>query len=308
MHPPPRENLLKPRHRSESASVRQPSVSISVLLVTLGMVFTQTGASLAKGLFPMVGAEGATTLRLVLAALVLGVVFRPWRHRLSAGQWRAVLLYGVAMGAMNLFFYAALARVPLGIAVALEFTGPLAVALAGSRKPLDFVWIALALLGFVSLLPIGHMSGAIDPIGVVLALGAGACWAGYIIFGQRAGTGSGPHMAALGVATAAVIALPFGIVTAGTSLLDPAILPVALGVALLSSAIPYALDMVALPHIPARIFGILMSGQPAFAALSGFIILHEQLSSWQIAGIVCIVLASVGGTATIARKAPPPTV
>lgn len=270
------------------------------------MIFTQTGASLAKGLFPMVGAEGATTLRLVLAALVLIAVFQPWRHRLSADQWRSVLLYGAAMGSMNLFFYAALERVPLGIAVALEFTGPLAVALAGSRKPLDFVWIALALLGFVSLLPIGHMAGAIDPIGALLALGAGACWAGYIIFGQRAGTGSGPHMAALGVATAAVIALPFGIATAGTTLLDPAILPIALGVALLSSAIPYALDMVALPQIPARIFGILMSGQPAFAALSGFIILHEQLGLWQVGGIVCIVLASIGGTATIARKTPPP--
>lgn len=286
--------------------MRQQSVPISVLLVTLGMVFTQTGASFAKGLFPLVGPQGATSLRLVLAAMALALVFRPWRYRLTVVQWRAVLLYGAAMGAMNLLFYAALARVPLGIAVALEFTGPLAVALAGSRKPLDFLWIALALAGFIALLPIGHMAGAIDPIGVALALGAGACWAGYIIFGQRAGTGSGPHMAALGLATGAVIALPFGIATAGTSLFDPAILPVALGVALLSSAIPYALDMVALPHIPTRIFGILMSGQPAFAALSGFVILGEKLSLWQIAGIVAIVLASIGGTATIARKDAPP--
>jgi len=278
------------------------------MLVSLGMVFTQTGAALAKGLFPLVGAEGATTLRLTLAALVLIAVFQPWRHKLTPKQVRSVLLYGVAMGAMNLFFYAALARVPLGIAVALEFTGPLAVALAGSRKPLDFLWIGLALLGFLALLPIGHMAGAIDPVGIALALAAGACWAGYIIFGQRAGTGSGPHMAALGVATAAIIALPFGIVTAGTSMLDFFILPTALGVALASSAIPYALDMIALPNIPARIFGILMSGQPALAAIFGFLILGEQLSLWQVAGIVCIVLASIGGTATIARKDPPPPV
>lgn len=286
--------------------MRPQSIPFSVSLVTLGMVATQTGASLAKGLFPLVGTSGATALRLTLAALVLVVIFRPWRYRLDARQWRAVLLYGAAMGVMNLLFYSALQRVPLGIAVALEFTGPLAVALAGSRRPLDFVWIGLALLGFMALLPMGRMAGAIDPIGVALALGAGACWAGYIVFGQRAGTGGGAHIAALGVGVGAIIALPFGIATAGAALVDPSILPIALGVALLSSALPYALDMIALPHIPTRIFGILMSGQPALAALSGFAILHEQLSLWQVAGIVCIVLASVGGTATITRKEPPP--
>lgn len=286
--------------------MRPPSLILSVGLVTLGMIATQTGASLAKGLFPLVGAEGATALRLTLAAIVLVALFRPWRHRLDAPQWRSVLLYGSAMGAMNLLFYAALARIPLGIAVALEFAGPLAVALAGSRKPLDFVWIGLALLGFVALLPLSSMSGAIDPIGVALALGAGACWAGYIVFGQRAGTGTGPHIAALGVAVGAVIALPFGIATAGMTLLDPAILPIALGVALLSSAIPYALDMIALPHMPTRLFSILASAHPALATLSGFIILSEQLSPLQIAGIACIVLASIGGTATITRQAPTP--
>ena len=274
-------------------------------LITLGMVFTQTGASFAKGLFPLVGATGATTLRLTLAAFVLLVLFRPWRQKLDRRQWQSVFLYGATMGAMNLFFYAALSSIPLGIAVALEFTGPLAVALAGSRKPLDFFWVAMAVLGFAALLPLGESSEHFSMVGVLLALAAGGCWAGYIIFGQRAGTGTGPHMAALGVATAAYIALPFGIATAGLDLLDPAILPVALGVALCSSAIPYALDMIALPHIPARVFGVLMSGQPALAALSGFLILHESLSTWQIAGIACIVLASVGGTATITRPQKP---
>lgn len=272
----------------------------------MGMIFTQTGASFAKGLFPLVGAAGATTLRLTLAAIVLVIVFRPWRKKVTAAQWRAVGLYGIAMGAMNLFFYGALATIPLGIAVALEFTGPLAVALAGSRRPLDFVWILLAVAGLAMLLPLGQASEGLDPIGVVLALCAGACWAGYIVFGQRAGTGGGAHIAALGVALAACIAMPFGIATAGTALLDPAILPIALGVALLSSAIPYALDMVALPHIPARTFGILMSAQPALAALSGLVILHERLGTWQIGGIVAIVLASLGSTATIMRKEAPP--
>ena len=284
----------------------QKSILLPVLLVVLGMAATQTGASFAKMLFPVVGAQGATALRLTLAALVLMLVFRPWRHPMGARQWRAVLLYGGAMGAMNLLFYAALASIPLGVAVALEFTGPLAVALAGSRRPLDFFWVLMAVGGLTLLLPLGHFSGDIAIGGVLLALGAGVCWAGYIVFGQRAGSGGGGgHTAALGVATAAVIALPFGIAGAGTSLVDPSILPLALGVALLSSAIPYALDMVALPHIPARLFGILMSAQPAFAALSGLLILHERLEWPQLAGIAAIVVASLGATATISRPAPP---
>lgn len=269
------------------------------------MVFTQLGASFAKGLFPLVGAAGATTLRLTLAAIVLLILFRPWRQKVTMPQWRAVGLYGVAMGAMNLFFYAALTTIPLGVAVALEFTGPLAVALAGSRKPLDFVWIIFAVGGMAMLLPLGQASSGLDPVGVTLALCTGACWAAYIIFGQRAGTGGGPHIAALGVALAACISMPFGIAGAGMALLDPAILPIALGVALLSSAIPYTLDMVSLPHIPARTFGILMSAQPALGALSGLIILQERLGYWQIGGIIAIILASLGSTATIMRKTTP---
>lgn len=287
--------------------MRPSSVFLPVLLITLGMVFTATGSSFAKLLFPLVGPGGATALRLTIAALVLFAVFRPWRYRLDRKQWRAVLLYGGAMGAMNLFFYFAIELIPLGIAVALEFTGPLTVALLGARKPLDFLWIALALCGFALLLPWGQTQGEIAPLGVVLALCAGACWAGYIIFGQRAGTaGGGPHVAALGVATAAMIALPFGVVTAGTSLLDPAILPLGIAVALLSSAIPYALDMVALPHVPARLFGILMSAQPAFATLTGLIVLGEMLGLGQIAGIGAIMAASIGATLTIARRTAPP--
>ena len=305
MTPPPNPAKSTPPS-PKAGSVRSDSIILPVLLVALGMVFTQTGASFAKMLFPLVGANGATALRLTLAALVLLAIFRPWRHRLDHRQWRAVLLYGGAMGAMNLFFYAALEHIPLGVAVALEFTGPLAVALFGARKPLDFFWIALALAGFALLLPWMPVEGGISPLGVFLALCAGACWAGYIIFGQRAGTGAGPHIAALGVAAAALIALPFGIAGAGAALLDPAVLPLALAVALLSSAIPYALDMVALPHIPARLFGILMSGQPAFAALSGLVILRETLDWIQVTGIAAIMAASIGATITIARRAPPP--
>lgn len=277
----------------------------AVSLVALGMVATATGSSLAKHLFPLVGAAGATALRLVLAALVLGLVFRPWRFGLDGRQWRAVLFYGTAMGAMNLLFYGAISTIPRGVAVALEFTGPLAVALAGSRRPIDFGWVALAVAGLVLLLPLSGLSAPLDPLGVLLALGAGACWAGYIVFGQRAGTGGGPHTVALGVGLAALLVLPFGLWSAGTTMLDPAILPLALGVALLSSAIPYSLDMLALPHLPARLFGILMSGQPALAAILGLAILGEQLSPWQWGGIAAVMLASLGSTATVGRNPPP---
>lgn len=300
------QTLISHPHSSKALPLRPQSLLIPVTLVTFGMVCTQIGASLAKELFPLVGAEGATALRLALAAIVLVIFFRPWRQCLDREQWRAVLLYGGVMGVMNLFFYAALATIPLGVAVALEFSGPLAVALAGSRKPLDFAWIALAVAGLALLLPLGQTAGDVSIIGILFALAAGVCWAGYIIFGQRAGTGGGPHITALGVAIAAVIALPFGAVTAGAKLLDPAILPVALGVALLSSAIPYALDMIALPRMPARIFGILMSGQPALGALAGFLILHEALNLWQLTGIVAVAIASLGATVTIARNPPPP--
>lgn len=286
--------------------MRQQTILVSVSLLVVGMIATQIGASMAKGLFPLVGATGATALRLTLAAIVLSLLFRPWRYRLDRAQWRAVLLYGGSMGTMNLLFYSALATIPLGIAVAIEFIGPLAVALAGSRKPVDFLWVGLAVLGLLVLLPIGQISGDLDPVGVMLAFGAGACWAAYIVFGQRASAGGGPHTAALGVSLAALIILPLGIASAGTALIQPNILPMALGVALLSSAIPYAIDMMVLPHLPARTYGILMSAEPALAAMSGFVILAEHLSLLQTAGIVAIVLASIGATMTISRNAAPP--
>ena len=286
--------------------MRPQTILVSVSLLVVGMIATQIGASMAKGLFPLVGATGATALRLTLAAIVLSLLFRPWRYRLDRTQWRAILLYGGSMGTMNLLFYSALATIPLGIAVAIEFIGPLAVALAGSRKPVDFLWVGLAVLGLLVLLPIGQVSGDLDPVGVMLAFGAGACWAAYIIFGQRASNGGGPHTAALGVSVAALIVLPLGIASAGTALIHPAILPMALGVALLSSAIPYAIDMMVLPHLPARTYGILMSAEPALAAMSGFVILAEQLSLLQTAGIVAIVLASIGATMTISPNTAPP--
>ncbi len=276
---------------------RAPSRWQPVALLLVAMVSIQSGASLAKSLFPMVGATGATSLRLGLATVLLAVVFRPWRMRVERHQWPSLLLYGVSLGLMNLMFYKALETVPLGIAIALEFTGPLAVALFGSRHLRDVAWVALAVAGLVLLVP---ESGArtLDPVGAAHALGAGVCWALYIVFGQKAGSEHGPQTVALGTFIAAVVAVPFGIAHAGAALLSPALLPIALGVALLSTALPYSLEMVALTKMPTRTFGMLMSLEPAIGALCGLLFLHERLSVLQWLAIAAIIAASAGAAMT----------
>ena len=278
--------------RSHAASPWQP---IALLLVA--MVSIQSGAALAKHLFPAVGASGATALRLALATLMLVAVFRPWRMRVERRQWPALLAYGVSLGLMNLMFYKALETVPLGIAIALEFTGPLAVALFGSRHLRDVVWVALAVLGLVLLVP-EQGTQALDPVGVAYALGAGACWALYIVFGQKAGSDHGPQTVALGSCIAAAVAVPFGVAHAGAALLSPALLPIAFGVALLSTALPYSLEMVALTKLPTRTFGMLMSLEPAIGALCGLLFLHERLSVLQWLAIAAIIVASAGAAMT----------
>lgn len=277
---------------SPAASRWQP---IALLLVA--MVSIQSGASLAKHLFPAVGATGATALRLALATLLLVAVFRPWRMRVERHQWPALLAYGISLGLMNLMFYKSLETVPLGIAIALEFTGPLAVALFGSRHLRDVVWVALAVLGLVLLVP-KQGTQALDPMGVAYALGAGTCWALYIVFGQKAGSEHGPQTVALGTCIAAVVAVPFGVAHAGTALLSPALLPIAFAVALLSTALPYSLEMVALTKLPTRTFGMLMSLEPAIGALCGLLFLHEQLTVLQWLAIVAIIVASAGAAMT----------
>ena len=277
------------------------SSNIAPLLFPLGlliiaMISIQSGASLAKSLFPVVGAQGTTALRLIFASLILLLVLRPWRARLTARSLRTVMLYGISLGSMNMHFYMSLQTVPLGIAVALEFTGPLAVALWASRKLIDFLWVALAVIGLLLLIPIGESSTSIDLVGAGYALGAGACWAAYIVFGQKAGADNGIQTAALGVTIAALFIAPIGVVHAGTALLDVSLIPAALGVAVLSTALPYSLEMVALTRMSARTFGTLASLEPVFAALSGLIFLHEDLSFTQWMAIGAIIVASIGAT------------
>ncbi|MBV4530862.1 threonine/homoserine exporter RhtA [Pseudomonas sp. SWRI107] len=282
------------------------STLFPIALLLIAMASIQSGASLAKGMFPIVGAQGTTALRLIFASVLMLLILRPWRARLDASTLRNVIIYGMALGGMNFLFYMSLRSVPLGVAVALEFTGPLTVALLASRRALDFVWIALAVAGLLLLIPVGQTDTGLDLVGALYALGAGVCWALYILYGQRAGAENGIQTAALGVVIAALFVAPIGIVHAGAALLSPALLPVALAVAILSTALPYSLEMVALTRMPARTFGTLMSIEPAFGALSGLLFLGEKLTLWQWLAILAIICASVGATLSMKRDAVPP--
>lgn len=273
-------------------------------LLIIAMISIQTGASLAKSLFPAVGAQGTTTLRLIFASIIMILVLHPWRVRLTTRSVRMIIMYGIALGGMNLLFYMSLRSVPLGIAVALELTGPLAVALFSSRKATDVVWIALAVGGLLMLIPDSNSGASLDPLGAAYALGAGACWAGYIVFGQKAGEGNGVQTAALGVIVAALFAAPFGVAHAGSALLDIGLLPAAIGVAILSTALPYSLEMIALTRMPAKTFGTLASLEPVIAALSGLLFLHEQLSTLQWLAMGAIILASIGVTLSATPEQP----
>ena len=278
-------------------------VIFPILLLLVAMTSIQSGASLAKGLFPAIGASGTTALRLSLAALILCVLMRPWQAKLSLKSCRSLLAYGVALGSMNLLFYLSLQTIPLGIAVALEFTGPLGLALLSSRRLLDFIWIALAAFGLWLLLPTVQTDVPLDPVGMALALAAGLCWALYIVFGQKAGAEHGKHTVALGTLVAALLVFPIGFWHAGDSLFALDLLPTALAVAVLSSALPYSLEMVALTRLPGRTFSTLMSMEPAIAALSGLLFLSERLALNQWLAISAIIAASAGAAATIRPRA-----
>lgn len=282
---------------------RKAPVWMPVLVILIAMLSIQSGASLAKSLFPLIGAPGVTALRLALGTLILIVIFKPWRLRFTRQQRKPLLLYGLSLGAMNYLFYLSIQTVPLGIAVALEFTGPLAVALFASRRPVDFIWVALAVLGLWFLLPLGQDVSHVNLTGAALALGAGACWAIYILSGQRAGEEHGPATVAIGSLIAAVVFVPIGVLQTGDALWHWSVLPLGLGVAILSTALPYSLEMVALTRLPTRTFGTLMSMEPGLAALSGMVFLGETLTLTQWLALLAIITASMGSTLTMRREA-----
>ncbi|MBD8259697.1 MULTISPECIES: threonine/homoserine exporter RhtA [Pantoea] len=284
------------------ASKNLAPIVMPIAVLLIAMLSLQGGASLAKSLFPAVGATGITALRLGFGTLILCIIFKPWRLRFSREQRLPLLMYGLALGTMNFTFYLAIRTVPLGVAVGLEFTGPLALALFGSRRPLDFVWVLLAVIGLWFLLPFGTGMTAIDPLGAALAVSAGACWAIYILAGQRAGAEHGPATVAIGSLIASVIFVPLGLTFAESGIWTWAVMPIALLVALLSSAIPYSLEMIALTRLPARIFGTLMSLEPAMAAFSGMLFLGETLTGLQWLALLAIIIASAGSTLTMRPK------
>lgn len=278
-------------------------VVLAVVCLLCAMVTIQSGASIAKQFFPVVGVGGTVALRIALSALILTLIFRPWRLRLSIAQWRAMLVYALSLGGMQMTFYFALERIPLGVGVALEFTGPLMLALLSSRRKRDFIWIGLAVTGLALLLP--DMSGvdALDPVGVALALAAGGCWAGYIWFGQRAGSvGTGGATVAMGLCIATIFYFPLGASLATSSLLSWSIVPMALLIAVLSSALPYSLEMMALSRLSTQHFSVMMSMEPAIAAMAGLVILGETLGLSQWAAITLIIIASMGSTLSASQK------
>jgi inner membrane transporter RhtA len=262
------------------------------------MVSLCAGTSLAKSLFPLVGAQGTSAYRVGFSALVLCLIWRPWRMPMSRKDLVAVVTYGAVMGAMNLCFYMAIRTIPLGLAIAIEFTGPLSLAMIHARNPNHFVWIALAVEGLGLLLPLGDASLNLDPVGVAFAAAAAVFWALYIVAGQRTGHLHGGRSVALGMATAAAVVAPFGLVSAGAALLNPVALGLGLVVAVVSSAIPYSLEMVALRGISKRSFGVMLSLEPAVGALAGLVMLGEHLVARQWLAIAFVIAASVGTVVT----------
>mgnify|MGYP006192179439 FL=1 len=272
-------------------------------LAVLGSVTALgVGTSWAKqALFPVVGAQGTTAVRVGLSALLMLMLWRPWRWRLSRADAQAVVLYGAALGAMNLMFYLSLQTLPFGLAVAIEFAGPLAVAIWSSRRAVDFVWVLLAIAGLGLLLPLGLNGSMLDPVGVAYALGAAVFWALYIVFGKRAGHLHAGHTVSLGLLVAALVVVPVGVVHAGAALLSPTVLLIGLAVAAVSSAIPISLEMMALKRLPKEAFGIMISMEPAVAAVLALLLLGEHLSAIQWLAIGCIVAASMGSAMTAGR-------
>jgi inner membrane transporter RhtA len=266
------------------------------VLVLLGIASVQFGAALAKGgLFDEIGAGGTVFLRTLFAALVLVALWRPSLRGHSPRAVRLVVIFGLVLACMNLAFYAALDRIPLGVAVTFEFVGPLGVAVAGSRKPLDLLWVGLAAAGILLLSDFG--GGGLDALGVGLALLAGAFWAAYILLSARVGREfEGADGLALAMVVGTAVLVPVGVADAGGDLLVPWILAVGAGVAVLSSAIPYALEMEALRRMPTGVFGVLMSLEPGVAALAGFVLLGEDLVPREIVAILLVVAASAGAS------------
>ena len=269
-------------------------LALPIAAVICAMLGFQIGATLAKQLFHDVGPEGAATLRLTFGAAMLIGVVRPWRNWPRPAPLVPLLGLGLSTAAAILMFFEALNRLPQGMVVALQFLGPLSIAIFGSRRAVDLIWAILAGSGVWLLVGSGLAGGPIDPVGVAWALGAGAGWAGYILFGRAVSASFGASTAGLALVVAAVLVAPIGLQHSGAALFNPALLPLALLVALVSTALPFTLEFYAMPRMPARTFAVILSLEPAFGAMTGFLLLHERLSLAQIAGVAAVIAAAAG--------------
>jgi inner membrane transporter RhtA len=296
------------RHTSRERTTKvspatRAAVPVASLLVSMASV--QTGASVAKTLFPLAGVGGTVALRIGFGTILLCLVLRPWRLRLARGSWLPLLIYGASLGIMNGLFYQALDRLPIGIAVAVEFIGPLTLAVLTSRRAVDLLWIALATTGLALLLPVLHQTH-LSPSGILFALGAGTCWALYIVFGRKVGHQLGAQGVALGSLIATALIVPIALTGAPAVLLSRAVLLRGVALGALSTALPYSLEMIALARLPTRSFSVMMSLEPAVGALSGLLFLGERLATAQWIAIVLVIAASVGTATTAHREAPGP--
>jgi len=287
----------------EPPAAPRPRLS-GVALVIVGLMTQDIGASIAVLVFPTVGPAGMVTLRLVFSALILLAIARPNLRGISRRGWALVTIFGLSLGTMNLLFYQAISRLDLGTTVTIEVLGPLILSVIVARRASAWLWAALALAG-VGLLGYGSF-GDLDPVGVAFALAAGATWAGYILASRRTGqVFQGLDGLAIAMSIGAVLSLPFGIAQAGVQLVQPPILALGLAVAILSSTIPYALELVALRRISASAFSVLMSCSPAIATAAGFLVLGQTVGWIQAVGIVLVIIASIGAVRSAQRLLPP---
>ena len=282
---------------------RRGGTPLAVGLVVTAVASLQFGAGYAATLFDELGPAGAAFLRLAVAAVVLVALWRPRLRGRSAADLRLAVLFGLTLGAMNVAIYSSFDRIPLGIAVTIEFAGPLGVAVALSRRALDALWVLLAAVGIVLLADGGDAGGGLDALGIAFALAAGAAWAAYIVLSQRTGrVWPGASGLAVAMVAGAVLAAPLGIAQAGSHLLEPHLLAAGAAVAIASSVLPYSLELEALRRLPARVFGILMSLEPAVAALAGLVVLGQALALRDWLAIALVIAASAGATATAAPQ------
>ena len=274
----------------------------ALILLFIAMVSMQSSGALAKVLFEHFPVLTISAMRLLMGSLILAIIFRIWQVSFKQIKWSAIISYGVALAGMNALFYLSIERLPLGIAVSFEFIGPLSVALFHARQKFDFIWVGLAILGLVLLFPFDQAAHRLDPIGIALALGAGACWALYIIAGQKPSGVSGNHTVCLGMFVGMLCLMPIALFSGmSATVFQPSNLIYFIALAILASALPFSLEMIALRNLSALSFGTLMSLEPAVAAFSGFIFLGEQLLWTQWLALATIISASIGCTMTVQR-------